>query len=318
MKVPPGIKDGQRIRIKDGSQIYLIPVLLHGDGVHTLEQDGTLRREITCTESGIRNGGQIQVITPYGPISLNISPNTPYGSYWTVKEWGYPRGPRVPTRGDLIITVKSAEAASKNNANTGTKCSDKPIGQENSIARSVLEAILSAALLLAFLYSLPIFVYPMGHALFDGDPGLAVDIAKWNLTRFPPSQGPTIRCVRDAVHTPQAVALKQRTISTGRELEAQHGYKMTDGTSVAIVHSLGGNAGGIVHSYGMEKCIQIALGSHDLDNTIRHEWAHVVAGILTENAAHGPEWQKIAVSFGADTKAYSHCETGDHGCQPRY
>ena len=67
VKIPPGVRDGDRITIRDGASIYLIPVRLTGDGIHALDGDGTLRREVTLTGAGIRNGGQIQVTTPYGP-----------------------------------------------------------------------------------------------------------------------------------------------------------------------------------------------------------------------------------------------------------
>ena len=57
VKVPQGIRDGQKIRIKDGLQTYIIPVILTGDGIHTLEHQGTLRRQETLPKTLMANGG---------------------------------------------------------------------------------------------------------------------------------------------------------------------------------------------------------------------------------------------------------------------
>ena len=157
----------------------------------------------------------------------------------------------------------------------------------------------------------------MLYAFSDGDPQHAGDIIKWNLTHFPPSQGPTIRCVKGALDTPEAEALTQRALNIGRELESQHSYEMTKRTRIGIFKSLGEHAG-VAHYAGGENCIQLEINSYDLENTIRHEWAHIAANREIEDPAHGPEWRKVAEAFGADTEAYKHCKTRDYNCRARY
>ena len=172
---------------------------------------------------------------------------------------------------------------------------------------------------LACLYLVLFVFYPAGYALINNDTELAIDIAKWNLTHLPPSQGPTVRCMRENLHTAEAEVLKRKVLDIGRELEAQHGYQITGGTSVSVVGSLGEH-GGLAHYSSADSCIQIALtNSPNLDSVIRHEWAHIAAERHTEQAAHGPVWQVIADTFGVDNAGnYSHCDTGDYDCQPRY
>ena len=116
VKVPQGIRDGERIRIRDGVRTYIIPVILNGDGIHTLERDGTMMREITLTGSSLRNGGQMEVMTPYGSVKLTIAPNSEEGCYWTVNGWGYPHGVGASTRGDLVITARNGDAVRRSDA----------------------------------------------------------------------------------------------------------------------------------------------------------------------------------------------------------
>ena len=164
---------------------------------------------------------------------------------------------------------------------------------------------------------MPFFAYPIGYALFDKDTDLALDIAKWNLTHFPPSMGPHIQCARNDIKTAKAERLKQQAFEIGRELEARHGYHLTGNTHVSVVDSLGEHHG-LAHYAGGDNCIQLILNSHDIDYVIRHEWAHIAAEGKTEYAAHGPEWRRIAEDFGVKgVRRYRHCRTGDYECRPR-
>ena len=214
------------------SEFYLIPVILNGDGFHTLADDGTMMREIILTESSLRNGGQIEVMTPYGSVKLTIAPNSEEGFYWTVKGWGYPQRVGASTRGDLVITARNGDAVRRSDAGaranshgrrtggreTGRRDSsnqEEPTGSvdANGFVEGVAGAIAYIALLAIFFYPLIFFIYPTGYALFDREPGLAVDIVKWNLTHFPPSQGPAVRCVKDALNTPEAEAIREKAMS---------------------------------------------------------------------------------------------------------
>lgn len=179
-----------------------------------------------------------------------------------------------------------------------------------------LQLLLMMPIVLAFLYAVPFFFYPIGYALFDKDIELAIDIAKWNITHFPPSQGPTVRCMRGGLHTAEAIAINDRALEIGRQLETEHGYHMVGGTSIAVVQSLGPH-GGLAHYSSSDSCIQIVLDVYDVDRVIRHEWAHIAAERATEYAAHGPTWREIARKFGASNASdYSHCQTADYECQP--
>ena len=166
-----------------------------------------------------------------------------------------------------------------------------------------------------FTYLSIFFFYPMGYAAFDRDWNIAIDIAKWNGTHFPPTLGPALACEKNSLDTPRANTLRERTLTIGRQLEAQHSYTMTEGTIISIVSSLGEHAG-IAHSAGGESCIQIALHNHDIEHTIRHEWAHIAAARINENAAHGPLWQTIANEFDVNALPYISCQTGDFDCKP--
>ena len=334
VEVPKGIRDGHRIRITVGARVYLIPVILNGDGFHTLERDGTMMREIILTESSLRNGGQIEVVTPYGSVKLTIAPNSEEGYYWTVKGWGYPQGVGASTRGDLVITARNGDAVRRSDAGaranshgrrtggreTGRRDSSSEegtpgSGDTTSLVEDAGKIIGGVAFIAILLYGIYFYFYPTAHAFSDGDPGFAVDIVKWNFTHFPPSQGPVVRCVNGALETPEAEVLIQRALNVGRDLETQHGYDFTDRTRIGVFQSLGEQAG-FAHYAGGENCIQLELNSYGLEDTIRHEWAHIAAGRETENAGHGPEWREIAEAFGAETGRYRHCEKGDAKCQP--
>ena len=172
---------------------------------------------------------------------------------------------------------------------------------------------LATLVLLGLVLLYTIYVTPNTiFAFFEDDRQHAIALLKYNLTHFSPSNGPYVSCITGDLNTPQATELKQWALEIGQQLEREHGYDLTANTRISVVSSLG-DYSGFAHSAPAENCIQLELHSPDMNNTIRHEWAHIAGG-----TAHGPPWQDIAERFGATTHQYRHCETGDGECQPRY
>ena len=60
---------------------------------------------------------------------------------------------------------------------------------------------------------------------------------------------------------------------------------------------------GQAHSDGRIKLSRVFIGTHameDLQDTIRHELAHLIAGL---RAQHGPRWKAVAAELGATPRA---------------
>ena len=140
-----------------------------------------------------------------------------------------------------------------------------------------------------------------------------LELFQYNLTHFPPSTGPHLSCLTSHMDTPRANRIREQALRIGHQLDQIHGYDLTSSTLVSVVPSLRGH-GGIAYSssFRSENCIQLAINNWNIENAIRHEWAHVA----TRGDAHGPAWREVAQKFGADTKRYAHCRTADHECQP--
>ena len=157
---------------------------------------------------------------------------------------------------------------------------------------------------------------PSGIALFNGNFSFpfVIHVARWNVTHFPPTIETGTVCDEKSVHTPEAQALKERTLAIGRELEILYGHNLLVATDVVVVHWLpihtGVNDpfgkktnehGGLAVHSGWKSCVIIPLSNENPEPAIRHEWAHVAADRLMGGPAwHGPEWQAIATQFGAD------------------
>ncbi len=319
--VPPGIQNGQKIKIQVGPQTYLIPVTLTGDGIHTLYSNGTLTREVPVTPSQLQNGGMKQVPTPYGPVTMEIPPNTPENASWTFSGWGYPLQPNSSQRGDLLITATTNQPVA-----TPTKKTARPIQFLLGLISSIYNLLIYLAISAAGLYTFLFIAGPFIGFLIEEDNRSAAKILKHNLTTWPPTSGSAIICAEDDLQTPEAQRVKRIVTNIGRQLDANHGYNMTETTTVAIVQNLpethleiaGLNAAGIASTDG---CIQIKMADYhpdQLDQISRHEWSHIAAHTEARDAAHGPIWRDIARKFGSDDyQNYNHCQTGDHECIPR-
>lgn len=191
---------------------------------------------------------------------------------------------------------------------------------EDPDKKSLKETLLSLPLIglwICFCLFLLFYVMPFGYitisAFFTDDSEYAVNLLKYNLTHFPGSEGPNVRCLTGDLNTPQAQQIKQRALLIGQQLEQQHGYDLTSNTLISVVPSLGPHSG-MAHMTALrgENCIQLAINQRgSILQTIRHEWAHIAGG-----SAHGPEWQRIAKLFGADPHRYDHCLADDYDCLP--
>lgn len=113
VRIPAGVTDGQRIRIKgkgtpgeNGGAAGDLYVTVQVRSHPLFGRDGdnlTLTAPITFTEAAL--GGEIQVPTLGGPsVRLRVAPGTPNGRTMRVRGKGVSR--RDGTRGDLLITVE--------------------------------------------------------------------------------------------------------------------------------------------------------------------------------------------------------------------
>ena len=189
--------------------------------------------------------------------------------------------------------------------------------EKGSLWKSLLAIPFLALWIGAGLFVL-VYVMPVGYftisAFFNDDREYAVNLLKYNLTHFPASEGPNVRCMTGDLDTVPAQQIKQKALAIGRELEEEHDYNLTSNTRISVVSSLGGEISGMAHITALrgENCIQLALDKRwGILQTVRHEWAHIAGG-----AAHGPEWRKIAELFGADPHRYDHCVAEDYDCEP--
>lgn len=116
-RIPPGVKDGQRIRLRGkgatgerggpSGDLYVVvkvtPHTLFGRTGDNL----TLTVPVSFDEAAL--GGEIKVPTLDGsPVTLKLPPGTPNGRTFRVRGKGVQRkdGPAVGHRGDLLVTVE--------------------------------------------------------------------------------------------------------------------------------------------------------------------------------------------------------------------
>jgi molecular chaperone DnaJ len=112
LEIPPGIHDGQRIRVRGAGHagafggppgdVYVTVRIVPLDGV---ERDGDhlrVRAMLTMTEAAI--GTTVTVPTPEGPLDVELAPGTQPGTVHAVRGRGMP-SLESGRRGDLLVAV---------------------------------------------------------------------------------------------------------------------------------------------------------------------------------------------------------------------
>jgi len=110
VKVPPGLTDGQQIRLKGqglampggkaGDVLITVSIAPH----HLFQRDGNdLRIELPVTLYEAVLGAKVRVPTLGGPVELSIPPNTSSGRTFRLKGKGFPAKSGA---GDLMATVR--------------------------------------------------------------------------------------------------------------------------------------------------------------------------------------------------------------------
>ena len=111
-RIPAGVKDGQRIRLKGKGAVgenggppgdLLVTVHVRGHRIFGRKGDNlTLEVPVTFDEAAL--GAEIKVPTLGGPpVTLRIPPGTPTGRVMRVRGRGAPR--RDGSKGDLLVTI---------------------------------------------------------------------------------------------------------------------------------------------------------------------------------------------------------------------
>lgn len=112
VKIPPGVKDGQRIKLAGGgmrseggaSDLY-ITVRVRPDPRFS-QRDGDLVTEVPITLAEALLGGEVPVPTPTGSVKLRIRPNTQNGQEIRLRGRGLPRAGRPGEKDDLIVRTR--------------------------------------------------------------------------------------------------------------------------------------------------------------------------------------------------------------------
>lgn len=102
VRVPPGIRDGQRIKITEsGKNLFLLirvkphPILSrHGDNVYM---------KIFLSEKQARSGGKMDIVTFSGPTEVTIPRNVKHGQKLRLKKMGIQR--KGQEAGDLYLQL---------------------------------------------------------------------------------------------------------------------------------------------------------------------------------------------------------------------
>jgi molecular chaperone DnaJ len=113
VRIPPGVVDGQRIRVKGrggpgrnngpAGDLYVVVRVARHELFGRRGRDLTLTVPLTFSEAAL--GATIRVPTLDGPVSLRVPPGTPSGRTFRVRGRGVKSGKTV---GDLLVTVEVA------------------------------------------------------------------------------------------------------------------------------------------------------------------------------------------------------------------
>jgi molecular chaperone DnaJ len=112
VKIPPGVKDGQRIRVagrgepgppggRPGDLYVRVRVAPHRV-FGRKDSDLTVELPVTYAEAAL--GANVKVPTLNGPVTLKIPAGTPTGKTFRIRGRGVPR-PKKGGSGDLLVTV---------------------------------------------------------------------------------------------------------------------------------------------------------------------------------------------------------------------
>jgi curved DNA-binding protein len=104
VRIPPGVSDGGRVRLRgQGQQGGDLVLQIHVEEHPHFKRDGLdLLLELPITIGEAFNGTKIQVPTPEGPVTLRVPPRVRGGSRLRLRERGVRQGSKV---GDLIVQL---------------------------------------------------------------------------------------------------------------------------------------------------------------------------------------------------------------------
>jgi molecular chaperone DnaJ len=113
VRIPPGVRDGARIRLTGRGEAGP-PGARAGDLFVTVRvephrlfgrKDSDLTLELPITYSEAALGTNLRVPTLNGVVTLKVPPGTPSGKTFRIRGKGAPR-PRKGGAGDLLVTVR--------------------------------------------------------------------------------------------------------------------------------------------------------------------------------------------------------------------
>jgi molecular chaperone DnaJ len=112
VRVPPGVDDGQRIRVKGrgaaganggpAGDLYVVVRVAPHPLFGRAGRDVTLRLPVTVAEAAL--GAEVRVPTPGEPVTVRIPPGTPSGKVLRVRGRGAAAHRGSPA-GDLLVTI---------------------------------------------------------------------------------------------------------------------------------------------------------------------------------------------------------------------
>jgi molecular chaperone DnaJ len=104
VKIPAGVSDGAKIRLRD--QAVTLTVKVKPDSRFT--RDGAdLSTEVPVTLAEALLGAEVPVPSLNGKVRLRIRPNTQNGQVITVRGRGLPKRGKPGEKGDLHVTVRA-------------------------------------------------------------------------------------------------------------------------------------------------------------------------------------------------------------------